>query len=495
MIRKIFIFLILSVIVSAQNKKSVHQIESEYYSINKSPGRLELTSAKNFHQEKTSHSNLKKTVFGFLPSWEYSAGSLNNLRFYLLTHIAVAFFEADGEGNIKEPPLWPWTDLIEKARADSVKLIMALANFDSLQIHKLLTINESRQKLFNGIQDKIILYGFDGVNIDFENVAAADRGATLGNFLKSLSDLTKPAYGSEISFNAPAVNSGGWNFQELSNSCDYLFLMGYDYYGSWSSTTGPSAPLTGANYSLTYSLNQYYGEVLPEKIILGVPYYGNYWRTDSESAYAAVVPYDSLKTQNNWIKPVLPYKQIAPLFTSKEKRWDSISGTPWLRWLDTKWNQIWYDNEVSLSAKYDLAISKKLRGIGIWALGYDNGRPELWDLIRGKLTDAKDDISAVLSDFRLDQNYPNPFNPETVISYRVPDLSDGKALHFVSLMVFDLLGREAVTLVSEYQSPGAYQVRFNAGSDLNKSRISGGVYLYRIRIGSYSAAKKMILLK
>ena len=85
--------------------------------------------------------------------------------------------------------------------------------------------------------------------------------------------------------------------------------------------------------------------------------------------------------------------------------------------------------------------------------------------------------------FSLEQNYPNPFNPATTINYSIA--SAGK----VELKVYDLLGREVMTLVNDFKNAGSHSVLFNA---LN---LSSGVYFYRINSGSFSDVKKMILVK
>jgi hypothetical protein len=83
----------------------------------------------------------------------------------------------------------------------------------------------------------------------------------------------------------------------------------------------------------------------------------------------------------------------------------------------------------------------------------------------------------------LAQNFPNPFNPTTVIGYRVPGLA------LVTLKVYDVLGREVATLVNEEQGPGSYTVRFDG------SRLSSGMYVYRMQAGSFVQAKTLLLLK
>ncbi|HCY74365.1 MAG TPA: hypothetical protein DHV28_00455 [Ignavibacteriales bacterium] len=85
--------------------------------------------------------------------------------------------------------------------------------------------------------------------------------------------------------------------------------------------------------------------------------------------------------------------------------------------------------------------------------------------------------------FKLEQNYPNPFNPSTSISYSI------NGFQFVSLRVYDLLGREVATLVDEYKSPGNYEAKFDASS------LSSGVYFYRLKNDTDVETKKMIYLK
>ncbi|HMS33383.1 MAG TPA: YCF48-related protein [Ignavibacteria bacterium] len=91
--------------------------------------------------------------------------------------------------------------------------------------------------------------------------------------------------------------------------------------------------------------------------------------------------------------------------------------------------------------------------------------------------------SESLSEFRLSQNFPNPFNPSTNLEFGISDWG------FVSLKVYDALGKAVRTIVSEYKPAGNYNIEFD-GSDL-----TSGIYFYRLEAGKYSATKRMILLK
>jgi hypothetical protein len=105
-----------------------------------------------------------------------------------------------------------------------------------------------------------------------------------------------------------------------------------------------------------------------------------------------------------------------------------------------------------------------------------------YSALGGSLTGVKES-PAVARSFNLSQNYPNPFNPSTTIAFALPSRA------FVKLKIYDLLGRELATLVSEELPAGNYTRQWNA------SNMSSGVYFYRLEAGSSLQTKKLILLK
>lgn len=101
----------------------------------------------------------------------------------------------------------------------------------------------------------------------------------------------------------------------------------------------------------------------------------------------------------------------------------------------------------------------------------------------GPNVSSESDVRSIPSQVQLAQNYPNPFNPVTNISYSVP------AAGQVELTVFNLLGQQVQTLVSDYKTAGNYQVQFDAGN------LSSGLYLYQLKTGKSIINKKMLLVK
>lgn len=85
--------------------------------------------------------------------------------------------------------------------------------------------------------------------------------------------------------------------------------------------------------------------------------------------------------------------------------------------------------------------------------------------------------------FSLEQNYPNPFNPVTTVGFYLPQAGE------VTLKIYDIRGREVTTLLRKYMAAGRHEMRFNAAA------MASGIYFYQLTAGTFSAVKKMMLLK
>lgn len=99
-----------------------------------------------------------------------------------------------------------------------------------------------------------------------------------------------------------------------------------------------------------------------------------------------------------------------------------------------------------------------------------------------QVTGVENDKNVVTS-YSLNQNYPNPFNPSTSIKFSLAEQGN------VSLVVYDMLGRQVATLLNGVQSAGDHQVTFNA------SKLASGMYIYTLKAGNFTASKKMLLMK
>jgi hypothetical protein len=114
------------------------------------------------------------------------------------------------------------------------------------------------------------------------------------------------------------------------------------------------------------------------------------------------------------------------------------------------------------------------------------GNAVLNDQLAGALNAVK--VKEIPSEFSLSQNYPNPFNPTTSIKYAIAQ--DAR----VSLVVYNILGQAVRTLVNAEQESGYYTVRWDGTNDFG-SKVSSGIYIYRISAGNFTSTVKMNLLK
>ena len=97
---------------------------------------------------------------------------------------------------------------------------------------------------------------------------------------------------------------------------------------------------------------------------------------------------------------------------------------------------------------------------------------------------AKSNVIPYIGNSPTKLNYPNPFNPSTRISYSLPNSG------YVSLKVYDILGREIETIVNEFQKAGTYAAHFDA------SNLASGIYFYELQVGNeFVETKKMLLMR
>jgi len=179
--------------------------------------------------------------------------------------------------------------------------------------------------------------------------------------------------------------------------------------------------------------------------------------------------------------------------------WNS-DGTPTLNWPPAF--DLTYSNEAMQMAGTDGLPLGDLNWYPSAKADYEANRDQYLAALRDSMTSATnvyipgDSLSAFLTEitsvrqddaiakeYSLSRNYPNPFNPSTNVKFSIPK-SD-----IVTLKVYNVLGQEVATLINRELAAGSYKVDFNA------SQLSSGVYFYTIKAGSFTATKKMMLLK
>ena len=139
----------------------------------------------------------------------------------------------------------------------------------------------------------------------------------------------------------------------------------------------------------------------------------------------------------------------------------------------------WTPADDGLPGSYPWIFAVAFSGTNIFA----GGSGGVWKRPLSELVGVSKEVNDLPKDFTLSQNYPNPFNPGTTIKYSL-----AKEGH-VKLTVYNEIGCIAATILDEHKPAGNYSVQFNG------SNLASGIYLYRLKSGNYSAAKKLLLIK
>jgi spore germination protein YaaH len=350
---------------------------------------------------------LRREVFGFLPYWEVSDSS-TTLDWDVLSTVAYFSVGADKNGNLIKQDAdgtastgWAgWTSskmtsVITAAHQHGTRVVLTISCFawttgQQTTQATLLGNASARASLAAQIAAAVRDRGADGVNLDFEPIVSgyADEFTALVRSVRAELDAIAPGY--QLTFDTTGY-IGNYPVEDATapGGADAIFIMGYDYRGSSSSSAGSISPLIGPVYDLTDTVAAYAARVPPSKLILGVPYYGRAWSTSSDAPHAA-----NISGTQYGASVTAVYTTAADLAAQYGRRYDSTEQSPWTAYQRetctatygcvTAWRELYYDDAASLSLRYDLVNQAGLRGAGIWALGYDGTRPELYAALKAK---------------------------------------------------------------------------------------------------------------
>jgi flagellar hook assembly protein FlgD len=179
-----------------------------------------------------------------------------------------------------------------------------------------------------------------------------------------------------------------------AGGADAVVVMGYDYRGASSNPVGSVAPMAGPTYDIGDTVAAYTARIPASKIILGVPYYGRAWSTSTSALHARNVSGTKYGASTTVV-----YTTARQYAADHGKQRDPVEGAAWTAYKRqnctatygcvTAWREIYYDDAAALGQKYDLVNRANLRGAGIWALGYDGTRTELYQALKDKfITDT-----------------------------------------------------------------------------------------------------------
>lgn len=346
-----------------------------------------------------------KTVIGFLPFWTIKEATIN---YGLLDRIAYFGLGVEKDGNFiktfedgnEEPGLTGLKSekleiIIHEAKKQNVKVDLVLRLMNNDDIETLVNSPSKRKTLIKNTVAKIKERDLDGVNIDFEYVGAPEN-LTVKNFTtlvkefkSELSKNPEKDYVVSVDTYADSVKKVRlYDIDSLGKTADFIIVMAYDFNQPKSFSAGPVAPLFGEeiyDYDVVTTVTDYLKNASSQKIVLGVPWYGYDWpvtdsKPNSKTLSGSQQHFAALSTFKR-TKELIEKKGITP-------KWDEYGKSPWFSYFDQEekvWRQVYYDDERSLSLKYSLVNEASLKGIAVWALGYEGNNNSLWQVVKEKL--------------------------------------------------------------------------------------------------------------
>jgi hypothetical protein len=366
---------------------SIHREESAFY---KSLGDLTMKEYDSINEfrgavqkvGKTGRT-LQKRVFGYHPYW----GGSNYLNYHwdLITDLCYFSYEVDpATGNPLTTHDWETSPAVDSALDNNVRVHLCVTLFSD---HAEFFGNpDAVQTLINNVINLIQSRGAHGVNIDIEALPSS-QGENFTSFITDLCLQTGAALpGAEVSIAAPAVNwSNTYNVPVLNELISFFMVMGYDYYWSGSSQAGPVTPvytMTGNyNYNFSKTISYYQSKgVLWDKLIIGVPYYGRQWPTGGQFPPSATTGSGSAYSYS-FIK-----NNSSGNYSSQNRHIEPNSLATYYSFNNGTWQQCFINEVYSMGKIFNEINRRGLAGIGIWALGYDDGYQEMWELIAEKFT-------------------------------------------------------------------------------------------------------------
>ncbi|OGU18841.1 MAG: hypothetical protein A2059_00525 [Ignavibacteria bacterium GWA2_55_25] len=428
----------------------------------------------------------ERMVLGYYPSWIRGSYPHTAVQYQHLTHIAHAFIFPFADGTLEMSGFAHYPELIQTAHQQGVKVVISVGGWDLVRTPRFATMvadPTARTRFVSNLKNFCQTYGYDGADIDWEYPAPADRpnATLLFQELRAAFNTVMPPL--SLSIAAPSGDwSGRYDWTVMKEVLDWIGIMTYDFYGSWTTKAGPNSALYGTVATtdqgwIDNSMIHYKAKGIPaEKLLFGIPFYG--WQFNASTLFGPSTGASQLT-----------YNNIAPLLQQGWTRhWDLPTRTPFLV-NPLKTRVISYDDSASIAEKAAYLKNQSLGGVILWALGQDymNGQQPLLASL-GAALKSTTSIPIMVGEtpplaFELSQNYPNPFNAQTRIRYHI---TRGGAY---TLRLYDPLGREIDTLAEFTHQPGSYEVTVSSAT------LPSGVYLYRLTGGGFTLARTMVVLR
>lgn len=361
---------------------------------------------------KNPHDKMKKETMGFLTYWRSEDADIKNIQHNLLSEIIYFSLSVDKNGRIirvinnETDPGWlNWKnqkirDLVAKTQIMGGKFVVSIAMQKNNVIESFLKNSQAQKNLMNEVEQEIKKNRLDGINLDFE-YSGSPEAKLRNQFTTFASDFTSKLRSVfpkiEITIDVYPLSIRKQRLVDIPKVEPYFdkfIIMAYDFYASYSDTTGPIAPISGyAQKKYIFDIETTYQDFVKyinvNKLVLGIPFYGYDWPVEKADEFMSKTLEQN--DQNGYVE-VLSYSRMRkdPKFNVPDHcKWDLLAQAPWCWYIDEKTNtarQAWFENTKSIESKFNYVNNKKFAGIAIWTLGYDRDYKDLWDIISSKFT-------------------------------------------------------------------------------------------------------------
>ena len=338
-------------------------------------------------------------VFGFAPYWNLN--KLENVDFSVLTTLAYFGLPITKDGEIgtehngyKLFKSEKATQIFKRAHQNGTRVVATVTQMDNDTIKEFLDTPSAQHRAITTVASEVKQRGIDGVNIDFEYVGnpGGEYKEKFSKFVELFSAVMHETVpGSKVSVSVYASSAKQpklYDIKRLADASDAIFMMAYDFATHGSDNVIPTAPLYGYKegkywYDISTAVEDFLSVMPREKLILGLPWYGYEYpvitpsiKAAKDTGYYSYYWYRGRKYSRFIARPrahAATYSAVKET-VADQSGWDDVGQVGWKAYKNADgWRMIFLDDVKSLGIKYDFAKEKGLRGVGIWALGFDDG--------------------------------------------------------------------------------------------------------------------------
>jgi spore germination protein YaaH len=317
-----------------------------------------------------------RKVSAWLPYWDSEASTsfLNNADLY--AELSPFWYEFSASGTITRYAGAEDATLVSTAKSKGVAVIPTISNaFDGARVHTMLSTSANRTAHVNAIMNVVTTNGYDGFDVDYENLQATDRDA-FSSFVSQLASALH-AQGKKLTVAVHPKTSepGTWdgpkaqNYAAIGQAADKVRVMAYDYHWD-SSAPGAIAPVSWVDQVAQFSASQ----IAPAKVELGIPLYGYDWVGSSGTGQV--------------------WSDVEALRTTygATRQWSTTDLAPWFTYVaGGTTHTVWYEDAQSVDPKLAIVDKYGLAGAVFWRLGHEDSA--VWTKVRTRWASTSDVVA------------------------------------------------------------------------------------------------------